>query len=282
MTKQKRPPCRQAGEGVFCLRRGDRLAVKDAGTTPPKRQFEPGSLHPRYPVGPSLRNSDEPVSLTPGLGPKAIDWSEYIDCSSIARARAISTTCRIGPAMNILSRDKQIEIIAALTEGMSIRASRAPDRRSPRHDHAPWRSRRPRLRRTARSHDGRRSRRPFGAGRAMGLSSARSRSASKRHEIFDKGDQYTFIALASRPRRSSPIAPASATARIRTNLCRTFASASLARLRSARTASPLHALDPRCLPQQRPWRHRKDAVGNRSSQGRRAPLQPVRRSSGKP
>ena len=28
----------------------------------------------------------------------------------------------IGPAMNILPRDKQIEIIAALTEGMSIRA----------------------------------------------------------------------------------------------------------------------------------------------------------------
>src|SRR3979490_611010 len=30
---------------------------------------------------------------------------------------------RTGPVMNILSRDKQIEVIAALTEGMGIRAT---------------------------------------------------------------------------------------------------------------------------------------------------------------
>jgi len=34
-----------------------------------------------------------------------------------------SLKCRIGPVMNLLSRDKQIEIIAALTGGVGIRAT---------------------------------------------------------------------------------------------------------------------------------------------------------------
>jgi hypothetical protein len=49
---------------------------------------------------------------------------------SIARPALVSSgppqarpqPCRIEPAVNILSRDSQIEIIAALTEGMAIRA----------------------------------------------------------------------------------------------------------------------------------------------------------------
>ena len=43
--KQKRPIRRQADEAFFFVQRGDRLAVKDAVVTSPKRQFEPGSLH---------------------------------------------------------------------------------------------------------------------------------------------------------------------------------------------------------------------------------------------
>src|SRR6266508_112099 len=44
MLATERPTCRSAGGAFFALG-GGRLAVKDAGTTPPKRQFEPGSPH---------------------------------------------------------------------------------------------------------------------------------------------------------------------------------------------------------------------------------------------
>src|ERR1700691_942857 len=37
--------------------------------------------------------------------------------------RCPPTACRIGPVMNILSREKQIAIISALTEGLGIRAT---------------------------------------------------------------------------------------------------------------------------------------------------------------
>jgi hypothetical protein len=40
----------------------------------------------------------------------------------VSIARLNPTTCRIGPAVNKLPRDKQIDIIAALAEGMSIRS----------------------------------------------------------------------------------------------------------------------------------------------------------------
>ena len=38
--------------------------------------------------------------------------------------------------MNNLSREKQIEVVAALTEGLGIRATDAHHRRPPRDDHA--------------------------------------------------------------------------------------------------------------------------------------------------
>ena len=133
----------RAGRFLSCLC-GDRLAVKDAGTTPPKRQFEPGSLH--HSSGTELLEAARPRVSHPGIGPQG-DRLERIYRVSVAFAsEPISTTCRIGPAMNILSRDKQIDIIAALAEGMSISFRRTAYRRSPRHDYAPWCSRRPWLR----------------------------------------------------------------------------------------------------------------------------------------
>src|SRR4051812_2432357 len=59
---KNRLPCRQAGEAFFVEAR-DRLAVKDAGGTSRKPQFEPVSLHPIGISGPvAVRSSGEPVS----------------------------------------------------------------------------------------------------------------------------------------------------------------------------------------------------------------------------
>jgi hypothetical protein len=46
---------------------------------------------------------------------------------------------------NTLSKDKQIQAIAALAEGKQYSFNRANERNSSRYDHAPWRENRQRL-----------------------------------------------------------------------------------------------------------------------------------------
>jgi hypothetical protein len=123
--------------------------------------------------------------------------------------------------VNILPRDKQIAILSALTEGLGIRATA-------------------RVTGTDRGAVAGLALK-IGVGCAelhdrmvVGVRTGRveldelwafvgkEQKNTKRHET-EKGDQYTFIALGL-PRPSSPIAPASATARIRIPSCRTFAS----------------------------------------------------------
>jgi hypothetical protein len=96
--------------------------------------------------------------------------------------------------MNILSGDNQIEILACLTEGMSIRST---ERITGVHRDTIMRHGRPRrarLCRAARPHDGWAPRRPDRDGRAVGVG---KKQKQVRRGEFAKGDQYTFIALAS-------------------------------------------------------------------------------------
>lgn len=67
LAQRERPNRLQAVGAFFCAR-GDRLVVKDAATTPPKRQFEPGSSR-------QLASGTACVAAptAPGLQPR--DWA---------------------------------------------------------------------------------------------------------------------------------------------------------------------------------------------------------------
>jgi IS1 family transposase len=101
--------------------------------------------------------------------------------------------------MNILSRDKQIEIIAALTEGMSIRST---ERLTGVHRDTIMRLGARVGRGCAELHD-----RMFVGIRVGRLELdelwayvGKKQKRVERHEAFAKGDQYTFVALASTAR----------------------------------------------------------------------------------
>ena len=98
--------------------------------------------------------------------------------------------------MNILSRDKQIEIIAALTEGMSIRSV---ERLTGVHRDTIMRLGARVGRGCAELHD--RMMVGVRVGRIeldeLWAYVGKKQKRVKRHEVFAKGDQYTFIALAS-------------------------------------------------------------------------------------
>ena len=66
-TKRERPTCVNAGGALFVVLCGDRLAVKDAGGTSPKRQFEPGSPHQKW--GRAVAAA-RPRIINPGIGPQ--------------------------------------------------------------------------------------------------------------------------------------------------------------------------------------------------------------------
>jgi hypothetical protein len=61
-------PLHLLAEGALLFAGGDRLAVKDAGTTPPKRQFEPGSSHQLG--GAVLLEAARPRIINPGIWPQ--------------------------------------------------------------------------------------------------------------------------------------------------------------------------------------------------------------------
>lgn len=113
--------------------------------------------------------------------------------------RPLPSTCRIGPAVNNLPRDKQIDIIAALTEGMSIRAV---ERLTGVHRDTIMRLGARVGRGCAELHD----RMMVGVrpGRLeldeLWAFVGKKQKRVKRHEAFAKGDQYTFVALAASTR----------------------------------------------------------------------------------
>jgi hypothetical protein len=136
--------------------------------------------------------------------------------------------------VNILSRDKQIEIIAALTEGMSIRSV---ERLTGIHRDTIMRLGARVGRGCAELHD-----------RMMvGLRVPRiecdelwqyvgcKQKNVTRANVAVRGDQYTFIALASSTKAIIAYLTANATARIRTCSSAIYASASLAPRRFRRT-----------------------------------------------
>src|SRR5260221_5636737 len=124
--------------------------------------------------------------------------------------------------MNILSRDKQIQILACLTEGQSIRTT---ERITGIHRDTIMRLGARVGRGCAELHD--RMMVGVRAGR-LELDEiwgyvGKKQKRVERHELSHKGDQYTFIGMSASPRRSSATAPASAIARIRTcssRICR--------------------------------------------------------------
>ena len=186
-------------------------------------------------------NSGEPVSSTSGLGPSVSDRSGYSRYGpDFPSARHNPPKCRIGPAMNNLPRDKQIDIIAALSEGMSIRAV---ERLTGVHRDTIMRLGARVGRGCAELHD-----RMFVGIRAPRMEcdefwafvGCKQRNVTRK-DVPVKGDQYRLSRSRLRPRRSWPIAPASATARIRTCLFAIFANGCLARLRFRRTAFTLTA-----------------------------------------
>src|SRR2546430_16676767 len=101
----------------------------------------------------------------------------------------------MGPAMNILSRDKQIEIIACITEGMSIRST---ERITGVHRDTIMRLGARVGRGCAELHD--RMMVGLRVGRCeldeLWAFVGKKQKRVKRHEAFAKGDQYTFVALA--------------------------------------------------------------------------------------
>ncbi len=154
--------------------------------------------------------------------------------------------------MNILSRDKQIDIIAALAEGMSIRSV---ERLTGVHRDTIMRLGARVGRGCAELHD-----------RMMvGLRVPRiecdelwayvgcKQKRVTRANVAVKGDQYTYVALAASTKASSPIARANATARIPTCLSAIFGSAYLARRRYQRTAF-IHTARRSAMPSARAWR----------------------------
>jgi hypothetical protein len=83
----------RAGRFLSCLC-GDRLAVKDAGTTPPKRQFEPGSLH--HSRGTELLEA-APRVFHPGIGPQGDRLERIYRFAVDFASELISTTRGLGP-----------------------------------------------------------------------------------------------------------------------------------------------------------------------------------------
>ena len=231
-------------------------------------------------------NSDGPAIHNPGLGPEAIMTTKRNIANSplfFQRSGARpSTTCRIGPAVNNLSRDKQIEIIAALTEGMSIRAV---ERLTGIHRDTIMRLGARVGRGCAELHD--RMMVGLRVGRLeldeLWAFVGKKQKRVKRHETR-KGDQYTFVALAS---------SAKAIVSYRTGKRDSENTDDFVRdLRERVLGSPEISTDG-----WHPYKNAiRDAFGNRVAhgviiktysvtdltQGRRAPLQPGRRSSRKP
>ncbi len=108
----------------------------------------------------------------------------------------LPTACRIGPAVSNLTRDQQIQIISALTEGMSIRAT---ERLTGIHRDTIMRLGARVGRGCAELHD--RMMVGIRTGRCeldeiWGFVGKKQKRV-QRHEIGHKGDQYTFIGLAS-------------------------------------------------------------------------------------
>jgi hypothetical protein len=137
--------------------------------------------------------------------------------------------------MIILSRDKQIEIIAALTEGLGVRAT-ARLTGVNRDTVATLALRIGRG--CAELHD--RMMVGVGAGRIemdeLWAFVGKKQKRVERHEAFAKGDQYTFVALASSTRAIITY-PTGKRDSATTILCKTFASASWARRKSRPMAS---------------------------------------------
>ena len=146
------------------------------------------------PVGPLWLQPQRPLIANPGIAPERIRPSGIYALQSVFSSGA-HPSARIGPVMNVLSRDQQIAIIACLSESQSIRAT---ERINGIHRDTVMRlgSRWPWLRRTARPHDGRHPHGPLGAGRDLGLcrQEAEARPAPRDHH---KADQYTFIAMSA-------------------------------------------------------------------------------------
>ena len=97
--------------------------------------------------------------------------------------------------MSLLSRDQQIAVIAALTEGYVDPCGRAADWHPPRHHHAPRGARGPWLQSyTTACLSGRLELDELWA------DVGKKQRHLKRGDSPEKGDQYTFIALASSSR----------------------------------------------------------------------------------
>lgn len=76
------------------------------------------------PVGPLWLQPQRPLIINPGIGPqRKRPTGIYALQGVFARTVAGQSPARIGPVMNILPREKQIEVIAALCEGVGIRTA---------------------------------------------------------------------------------------------------------------------------------------------------------------
>src|SRR5258708_13890363 len=184
--------------------------------------------------------------------------------------------------MNLLSRDKQIEVIAALTEGVGIRATA---RLTGVNRETVGKLDRQGGKGCAEVQDRRRV-----GGRVARIELdevwsfvGKKEKRVKRHEAFAKGDQYVFTALASTQKaiisyRIGKRDGANTDDFVQDLRGRVLGAPEI----STDGLAILYAVGPRRLPQQRSRGHRKDVGGNRSPQRRSAPLQSVRSSSSKP
>ncbi len=131
-TQANAPPAFRLA-GRFCVRKRGRVAYRTELT--PRRTF--GRPYPSQgpvssnltastikPVGPSPLARKRPPITAPGMSPtRQPFWSIYALAGVSARvARAIPSTRRMS-FVNVLSREKQIEVIAALCEGVGIRTA---------------------------------------------------------------------------------------------------------------------------------------------------------------
>jgi hypothetical protein len=117
----ERPTRLQADGAFFVAPRGGRLVVKDAVVTSPKRQFEPGSprqLSGTVPVAAVAAPDRQPRDCAPWYPTVANITAMARNFHSAAQSPNATDCAR----HELLPRDNQIEIIAALSEGMSIRS----------------------------------------------------------------------------------------------------------------------------------------------------------------
>src|SRR6185437_6130144 len=195
--------------GRFCVRKRGRVAYCSELT--PRRTF--GRPNPSQgpvssnltastikPVGPSRLHPQRPLIINPGIAPqRKRPTGIYALHGGFSRTVAGHPPSRIAPVMNTLSRDQQIQIIACLTEGQSIRAT---ERITGIHRDTIMRLGERIGRGCEELHD------RMMAGLRVGRIEldeiwgyvGKKQKRVERHEIDHKGDQYTYVALGSSSR----------------------------------------------------------------------------------